>query len=130
MENLDNLDPEIVRTKGILIAELERDKTPIIEACQKVQLTTNVKGSDGRYKHETEIIESSCNRINGVHCAACPFPDKKWGLGICNLATHLTIETKKGEPKKFITPITIEVARVEGNKKQINPLKLSKRRNR
>lgn len=128
--DLTNLDPEIVRTKGIMIAQLYRDREPIIEACQVVQISTKVKAEGGGYKLETEIIKRPCERIDGDHCSACAFPDKKWRSGICNVSTHLTIENKTGQPQKFITPIMIVVKDIEANKKFVNPLKLSKRRNR
>jgi hypothetical protein len=121
------LDPEIVRTKGRLYAELERDKTPIIEACQKVQLSTKIKLEDGGYDYKTETVDMPCKRINGDYCSACAFPSKKWIQGRCNVASHLVIETKKGEPHQFITPITMVVEKVEENKRFLNPIKRSKR---
>ncbi len=53
-----------------------------------------------------------CQRIieipTGKYCMSFPEPDIKWKTGICNMATHVTINNKKGNIK-------------------VNPLKASKR---
>jgi hypothetical protein len=124
-ENLTGLDPEILRTKGKVIAELFRDRTPIVDACKLVQLSTK-SGHD----YKTETIEKPCDRIDGPFCGACAFPNIKWKLGLCNLATHLEADNRKDQPHQFITPITMDVEKVEENKKFLNPIKNSKRGNR
>ncbi len=48
---------------------------------------------------KTSIIDKckGCDRINGQFCSAYLFPDKKWRLGDCNLASHIIerIDTSK-----------------------------------
>jgi len=120
--------------KKIKVSKIMQDlidtKTLIVEACQKIQVTKKAtKGVNKDYI--TEIITSPCKRISGLYCGACAYPDKKWRLGNCNLATHLYIENKKGVPQVFITPMTMEVEIVDNIKdKMINPIKLSKRQSR
>ena len=118
---------QIARTKGRVIAELFRDRTPIVEACIKVQLSTKTR-KDGNDVIKTDVIESPCRRIDGEFCGACGFPDKKWRGDICNLATHLYMEPpKQGAPQKFITPITMTFQDFETKKAMLNPIKQSKR---
>lgn len=107
--------------------KLMEDRTPVIEECMKIQLTTKEnKGREVIFK--TEIGWSPCNRIEGDFCGACPFPEKKWRGGICNLATHLYLEPpKQGSPQKFITPLTMTFKEFEKKKAMINPIKKSKR---
>lgn len=45
----------------------------------------------------------------GSYCASFPAPDRKWTLGLCNMATHIHLEEEKVQ-------------------KALNPLKASKRR--
>lgn len=45
----------------------------------------------------------------GKYCASYPAPEKRWTLGICNMATHIKIEEEKVQ-------------------KMLNPLKASKRK--
>lgn len=121
---MENTFEENVRTKGRTMAELIRDQTPIIEACVKVQMTEKL--SRGELK--TEIVERPCERIVGTDCGACAFPDKKWRLGKCNLATHLIFENKTGDKKQFfVTPITMTVAEYKEVQRKVNPIKQSKR---
>lgn len=47
--------------RQILLAQ----RTPVIEACK------------------------GCNRIDGELCSTYLFPDKRWRLGDCGLATHV-----------------------------------------
>lgn len=114
---------ENVRTKGRTMAELIRDRTPIIEACVKVQMSEKLPKNELK----TETVERPCTRINGDNCEACAFPDKKWKLGKCNLATHLIYENKKGEKHFFITPITMTVTEYQEVEKKVNPIKQGKR---
>ena len=64
-----------------------------------------------------EIIEqcNGCSRTvshnSGWYCTACPEPAKKWKVGNCNLASHVSATTSQAEAK-------------------INPLKASKRQNK
>jgi hypothetical protein len=120
---MENTFEENVRTKGQLMAEAIRDRTPIIEACLKVQMSEKLPKS----QLKTEIVDRPCERIDGTDCAACAFPDKKWKLGKCNLATHLTYENKKGEKQFIVTPITMTVAEYEEEQRKVNPIKQSKR---
>jgi len=120
---MENTFEENVRTKGQTMAELIRDQTPIIEACVKVQMSEKLPKS----QLKTEIIERPCERIVGEKCGACAFPDKKWRLGKCNLATHLTFENKKGEKQFIVTPITMTVEEYEEVQRKVNPIKQSKR---
>jgi len=65
-------------------------------------------------KASQPVVEAceGCGRIvengDGIYCQATNFPQSKWRLGLCNLATHV-----KGP--------------VESNSAKINPLKASKR---
>jgi len=120
---MENTFEENVRTKGRTMAELIRDRTPIIEACSKVQMSEKLPKSELK----TEIIDRPCARIAGDNCEACAFPDKKWTLGKCNLATHLYYENKKGEKQFIVTPITMTVAEYEEVQRKVNPIKQSKR---
>ena len=117
-----------MRTNDRVVKELyEKKRTPIVEACTKVQLSVRKKSDGNVPVYETEVIDSRCSRIDGDLCGACTYPDKKWRLGICNLATHLYIENKAGESPKFLTPITLEFVGVKGKTKFVNPIKKSKR---
>jgi hypothetical protein len=44
-----------------------------------------------------------CDRIlketDGQRCSAFAFPDAKWRLGPCSMATHIKAETAKGSEK-------------------------------
>ena len=107
--------------------EIIKERTPFVKACTEVQLSTKTR-KDGQDVIKTEVIESRCERISGEFCGACGFPDKKWRLGICNLATHLYMEPpKQGAPQKFITPITMTFQDFETKKAILNPIKQSKR---
>lgn len=117
---------ELVRTKGRIIAELERDKTPIIESCFKVQLSERI--TKGRESHlKTETVEKKCERINGQNCLAYAFPDKKWKNGSCNLATHLYHENKKGDKVLILTPFGVIPEAYIKEQQKLNPIKQSKR---
>ena len=65
-------------------------------------------------KASQPVVEAceGCGRIiengEGIFCQASPFPQSKWRLGLCNLATHVKDA-------------------VESNSAKINPLKASKR---
>jgi hypothetical protein len=54
-----------------------------------------------------------CNRIEewpeGRYCSSYPAPEKRWTLGMCNLATHIKLTE-------------------EATQKTLNPLKASKRK--
>lgn len=121
---------DLMRTKDRFTKELYEERTPIVDACRKVQLSTKGKNEAGRFEYKTEVIEMPCKRIDGDRCAACAFPDLKWHLGVCNMASHLNFEPKKGDPHQFVTPITIEVEEYKENKTFINPIKKSKRSHR
>jgi hypothetical protein len=118
---------ELVRTKGRVMAELERDKTPIIESCFKVQLSERIKERGQVVELKTEIIEKRCERINGQNCSACAFPDLKWRNGKCNLATHLYHENKKGEKVLILTPFGVIPEAYIKEQQKLNPIKQSKR---
>jgi len=111
-----------------LMRELYRDRTPIIEACQKVQLTVKGKIKDGKENYITTVVDQQCSRISDDYCSACAFPDAKWRIGKCNLATHLHREAKRGEPTTFLTPINEKVGNLEEIQQKLNPIKASKRR--
>lgn len=118
---------EMVRTKGRVIAELYRYRTPLVDACKKIQVTekkTSTRKGDPEPK--TEIIDKLCDRAKDEFCGACPFPDKKWKHDLCNLATHLHIETKKGQTPSIVTPITMK-AKKSVEEQKLNPIKQSKR---
>lgn len=117
---------ELVRTKGRVMAELERDKTPIIESCLKVQMSERIR--EGKETHlKTEIVEKKCERINDQHCSACAFPNLKWKNGSCNLATHLYHENKKGERVMILTPFGVIPEAYIKEQQKLNPIKQSKR---
>jgi hypothetical protein len=56
-----------------------------------------------------------CARVEqwptGQYCTSYPAPEKRWTLGLCNLATHIKLEEEKVQ-------------------KMMNPLKASKRMSR
>lgn len=112
-----------MRTNNRVVAELYEKRTPVIDACLKIQVST--KDKDG--KLVTEIVDRPCGRAADGKCAACAFPDKKWRLGVCNLATHLQDETKKNEKPVIITPLTMTAEEIVEKQKRINPIKASKR---
>ncbi len=62
---------------GTAMNTLNADRRPIVEKC------------DG------------CDRIAGEGdsktCTAFAFPDTKWRLGNCSMATHIKVEAAKGE---------------------------------
>jgi hypothetical protein len=118
---------ELVRTKGRMMAEVMRDKTPIVEFCQKVQMSERIKEGRNEAYLKTETIEKPCERIAGDHCAACGFPDQKWKSGLCNLATHLIHENKKGEKVLICTPLGILPETFIKEQQKLNPIKQSKR---
>jgi hypothetical protein len=119
---------EMMRDTDDAIKDLYENRTPIVEACTKVQLSVKEKSiGNNPPTYKTEVIDSLCSRIDGNLCGACAYPDKKWRLGICNLATHLYIENKMGEAPKFLTPITMEFVGAVGKIKIVNPIKQSKR---
>lgn len=45
-----------------------------------------------------------CDRISaeggGKTCSAFAFPDTKWRLGPCSMATHIKVETKGGDKQR------------------------------
>ncbi len=41
----------------------------------------------------------------GWYCTACPEPSVKWKLGICNLATHVSVAPAAAEGKQKINPL-------------------------
>ena len=119
---------DMMRSTDRVVKELyDKKRTPIVDACTKVQLSVRDKSSGNVPTYKTEVIDSRCSRIDGGFCGACAYPDKKWALGICNLANHLYIENKAGESPKFLTPITLEFVGVKGKTKFVNPIKKSKR---
>lgn len=120
MRTNDKHDSSACR-KGVCIECLREQRTPIIEACQKIKVSIK-KGTE----LITEIVDKQCERIDGNLCGACTFPDKKWKLGLCNLATHLVEDTKKGAVPTIVTPLTMEVQDYQ-KEKMLNPLKGSKR---
>ena len=88
--------------------------------CQtvKIEKDCHFSGSEGCTFHGGQcrpVVErcEGCGRIEewptGHYCSSYPVPEKRWTLGLCNLATH----------------IKIEEASVQ---KALNPLKASKRR--
>ena len=105
------MEATMMRDTNKLMMKLYEDREPIIEACKKVQITKKVKNKDNQMVYETTTIDNPCQRIDGDLCAACAFPTKKWRMNICNLATHLHVETKKGEPDVMTTPIEPETGR-------------------
>jgi hypothetical protein len=70
---------------------------------------------NGGICHQTTEKCNGCTRStelsSGWYCTACPDPSIKWKNGNCNLATHVTVESKQAQAK-------------------INPLKASKRKSR
>lgn len=116
---------ENVRTKGKLMAELIRDRQPVVEACLKIQMNTRKTGNEKGFK--TEIIQKSCARVDGDKCAACAFPDQKWRLGKCNLSTHLYHENKQGQPFIILTPVGVNPEEYIEEQQKLNPIKQSKR---
>jgi hypothetical protein len=120
-----------MRTNDKVVKELyEIQRTPIIEACLKVQWTKKLKADGNIPKFETKVIAKACSRAEGNLCGACAFPDKKWRGGICNLATHLYKDPpKQGEVQTFITPTTMTFKEFEKKKEFLNPIKQSKRGN-
>lgn len=64
---------------GPAINKINSDRRPIVEACV------------------------GCERIltenDGQLCSAFVFPDTKWRLGPCSMATHIKAETAKGQEK-------------------------------
>jgi hypothetical protein len=112
--------------KGNCIDCLREERTPIIEACSKIQVSVK----DKEQKLKTEIVVNPCDRIDGEFCSAYAFPDKKWRLGPCNAATHLFLEQKRSGTKKLVTPLTIAAEEYQKyqDQKHLNPLKASKRR--
>lgn len=113
---------EMMRTNNKAMTKLYQNRTPIMEECRKVQLTTAVKHDE----YETEVIDRPCNRIEGNLCSTCASPELKWKAGKCNFASHLYMEPKKDEKKILITPINEEVTILEAEK-MLNPIKYSKR---
>jgi len=116
-----------MKTSDKVVKNLYENRTPIVDACSKVQLSVKEKESGGTPTFKTEVIEQPCKRIDGLYCSSCAYPDKKWRLGICNMASHLYIDNKAGQPLRFITPLNMEIGDFQENVKFINPIKQSKR---
>jgi len=119
---------ELCRTKSRMLADLERDKTPIVEACTKVQVSVKQKADE----FDTKVEERRCSRISlkedgSEFCEACAFPNAKWRLGKCNMATHLYHENRPGKPFTILTPITMDVNTYRKEVQKLNPIKQSKR---
>ncbi|MDR1044655.1 MAG: PxxKW family cysteine-rich protein [Candidatus Adiutrix sp.] len=66
---------------GAAINNVNLDRRPIVEQC---------RGCDRVFSAE-----------GGQSCSAFAFPDTKWRLGFCSMATHIKTETgKTGEKQR------------------------------
>ncbi len=67
---------------GTALNNVNLDRRPIIEQC------------------------NGCDRVSaegdGKICSAFAFPDTKWRLGPCSMATHIKVETAKGAEKQRV----------------------------
>lgn len=67
---------------GAAINNLKTDRRPVIEQC------------DGCDRIQTE----GASRL----CSAFAFPDVKWRMGACSMATHIKAEAAKGGEKQRV----------------------------
>jgi len=118
-----------MKTTNAIVKDLYNNRTPIVAACEKVQISVK-EVIEGKPTFVTEVVFNPCKRIENGFCSSCAYPDKKWRLGICNLASHLYIENKVGQKPKVITPLNMKVEDFKENKTVLNPIKQSKRGSR
>jgi len=76
------------------IVELRKHRTPTVEFCERYP--GQERQRNGQMK---DVILGPCKRIDGNLCDACLSPEIKWKFGMCNLATHASLnnETKSTE---------------------------------
>lgn len=80
-----------------MIEELRADRKPVVDQCKVFNFT--VKNSKGV---PVDQVSGPCTRIDGELCAAYAYPDTRWRLGNCPLATHIIGEA---EQQKKVNPI-------------------------
>ena len=67
---------------GAAINNVNLDRRPIVEQCNGCERVLSENG--------------------GQNCAAFAFPDTKWRLGPCSMATHIKAETGKAGEKQRV----------------------------
>lgn len=74
-----------------LIADLREKRQPICDKCHRDII-----------EDEKVIDTKTCELVDGEKCNVYAFPDAKWRLGNCPMATHVETEQEKKSVKKRV----------------------------